>query len=137
MTRADPNTPMGCPCGRPAAYPQCCGRWHHGPMRLQATDAESLMRSRYSAYARGEIPYLLDTWHPQTRPARLESTPPDMHWLGLDVRRHVQLDENHATVEFVALSKRGGRASRLHEISRFERLGGRWLYIDGVNAKPR
>jgi len=34
-------------------------------------------------------------------------------------------------VEFVARSKRGGRAHRLHETSRFVREDGRWLYVDG------
>jgi SEC-C motif domain protein len=58
--------------------------------------------------------------------------PPDLRWLGLDVRKHVQVDEAHATVEFVARSKQAGRATRLHEISRFERLDGRWTYVDGI-----
>jgi SEC-C motif-containing protein len=34
-------------------------------------------------------------------------------------------------VEFVARYKLNGRAFRLHETSRFERVGGRWLYVDG------
>ena len=80
---------------------------------------------------------MLETWHPRTRPARVDPNPPDLHWLGLDVRRYEQVDETHATVEFVARTQQGGRANRLHEISRFERLGGLWIYIDGVSAKPR
>ncbi len=90
------------------------------------------MRSRYSAYVLGQLDYLLETWHPQTRPPGLAPNPPDLRWLGLDVRHHVQTDENQATVEFVARSKQGGRANRLHEISRFERLDGRWTYLDGI-----
>jgi SEC-C motif-containing protein len=34
-------------------------------------------------------------------------------------------------VEFVARSKLGGRAHRLHETSRFVRDAGRWFYRDG------
>ena len=49
----------------------------------------------------------------------------------LGVRRHTQQDADHATVEFVARSKLAGRAHRLHEISRFVREDGRWLYVDG------
>jgi SEC-C motif domain protein len=128
---------MNCPCGKPAEYLQCCGRWHSGAQRLQAPDAEQLMRSRYSAYVRGHLEYLLETWHPRTRPSRLDPHPPDLHWLGLEVRRHVQTDVNHATVEFVARSKQGGRATRLHESSSFERLEGRWIYVDGVEAGKR
>jgi SEC-C motif-containing protein len=35
-------------------------------------DAEALMRSRYSAFERGDVPYLLATWHASTRPTTLE-----------------------------------------------------------------
>jgi SEC-C motif-containing protein len=56
---------------------------------------------------------------------------PALRWLGLDVRRHLQVDAGHALVEFVARSKRAGRAMRLHETSRFVREAGRWFYVDG------
>jgi len=120
-----------CTCGLPAAYDACCGRWHAGPLQLQAPDAERLMRSRYSAYVLGLRDYLRDTWHPRTRPLAIEADPPGLRWLGLDVRSHTQQDGTHATVEFVARNKLGGRAWRHHETSRFERVGGRWLYVDG------
>ena len=121
-----------CPCGRPAPYAQCCGRYHAGPERGWAPDAESLMRSRYSAYVLGLRDYLLDTWHPRIQPGTIEPDPPGLRWLGLEVRRHERLDADHASVEFVARSKLGGRARRLHETSRFERLDGHWFYVDGT-----
>jgi len=124
-----------CPCRatepRPLAYESCCGRYHTGPLHLQAPTAEALMRSRYSAFVRGDLPYLLATWHPDTRPATLDPDPPGLRWLGLEVRRHADQDADHATVEFVARSKLQGRAHRLHETSRFVRLDGRWHYLDG------
>lgn len=120
-----------CPCGRPAAYEQCCGRWHAGPTRLQAPDAESLMRSRYSAFVRELEDYLLDTWHPSTRPPSV-SFEAGLRWLGLDVKRHLPQGEDRAIVEFVARSKLGGRAHRLRETSRFLREDGRWLYVDAM-----
>jgi len=89
------------------------------------------MRSRYSAYVLGLSDYLLETWHPGTRPATLQPEPPGLKWLGLEVRRHVVADADHASVEFVARSKLGGRAHRLHELSRFVREDGRWYYVDG------
>ncbi|KQU71121.1 MULTISPECIES: YchJ family protein [unclassified Rhizobacter] len=122
---------MTCPCGLPRAYPDCCGRYHAGPLHLQAPDAEALMRSRYSAFVNGLPDYLLATWHASTRPAMLEPDPPGLRWLGLEVRRHASQDADHSTVEFVARSKLGGRAQRLHEISRFVRDAGRWFYVDG------
>jgi SEC-C motif-containing protein len=89
------------------------------------------MRSRYSAYVLGNLDYLRDTWHASTRPATLEPLPPALRWLGLDVRRHVALDADQAIVEFVARSQLNGRATRLHETSRFMRESGRWYYVDG------
>ena len=120
-----------CPCGRPLSLAACCGRWHAGPLHLQAPTAEDLMRSRYSAFVLGRRPYLLATWHPAKRPATLEPDPPGLQWLGLQVRAHAQQDDTHATVEFVARSKLGGRAHRLHERSRFVREHGMWFYVDG------
>lgn len=88
------------------------------------------MRSRYTAFVRGDVPHLLATWHAQTRPAAL-TLEPGVKWLGLEVRGHRVIDADHAEVEFVARSRSGGRATRLHERSRFVREGGHWLYVDG------
>jgi SEC-C motif domain protein len=120
-----------CDCGSSLIHADCCGRYHGGPLYLQAPDAEALMRSRYSAYVRGLTTYLMETWHASTRPAMLDPPPADLRWLGLEVRGHVVQDQDHATVEFVARSKLGGRARRLHETSRFVREQGRWYYVDG------
>ena len=59
-----------------------------------------------------------------------------LRWLGLMVKRHERVDETHATVAFVARSKLGAKAHRLHETSRFELSAAagepaRWLYVDG------
>jgi SEC-C motif-containing protein len=125
------NTAAACPCGSSQAYPECCGRWHDGPLALQAPSAEALMRSRYSAFVLDKLPYLLATWHPSTRPAALEPNPPDLKWLGLTVKQARDQDADHATVEFVARSRQAGRAHRLHELSRFVREDGKWYYVDG------
>ena len=127
---ASPAT--ACPCGSGVAYAHCCGVWHTGPQHLQAPSAEALMRSRYSAFVLGLHDYLLATWHASTRPAELDPEPPGLKWLGLDVRRALARDADHATVEFVARNKVAGRAYRLHETSRFVREDGRWFYVDGA-----
>lgn len=88
------------------------------------------MRSRYSAFVLQRSDYLLDTWHPSTRPPSIGPDPPGLRWLGLEVRLHRLEDADHASVEFVARSKLGGRAHRLHERSRFVRENGRWYYLD-------
>jgi SEC-C motif-containing protein len=124
-----------CPCGRVGAKPQalpygqCCGRWleSHTP----APDAESLMRSRYSAFVLERAAYLLSTWQGSHRPSGVEFEP-GVKWLGLDVRNHALQGDSHAQVEFVARQKPlGGPAVRLHERSRFVLENGHWLYVDG------
>jgi len=92
------------------------------------------MRSRYTAYVLRLDGYLLDTWHPTARPAAIETDPPGLRWLGLEVRNCVDIGPDHSTVEFIARSKFGGRAHRLHETSRFERVNNLWLYVGAVNA---
>ena len=138
MAKAAAVDPV-CPCGgtrlddaprqAPRVYADCCGRHLDG---LPAPDAEALMRSRYTAFTRGDEAYLLATWHESHRPADV-ATEPGTRWLGLEVRAHHRLDAQHATVEFVARMRHpGGQASRLHERSRFLReADGRWYYLDG------
>lgn len=94
------------------------------------------MRSRYTAYALRNEPYLRASWHANTRP---ESGALDLSaatkWVGLDVKRHQSTGPDSAVVEFVARYKVGGRAQRLHEVSRFVREEGRWFYLD-AEAPP-
>ena len=118
-----------CPCHSGLAYAECCGQWHAGLARnVFAPTPQALMRSRYSAYVLGLTEYLLATWHPSTAPGDLELAP--VKWLGLEVRL-AQADGDAGVVEFVARCRDGGRAQRLHELSRFVREHGRWYYIDG------
>ena len=126
-----------CPCGRlaspkkPLAFEQCCGRFINNFAETPAPDAESLMRSRYSAFVLARADYLLATWHSSQRPATIEFDP-GVKWLGLEVRQHRTLDATHAEVEFVARQKSpGSPALRLHERSRFLYEGGRWYYLLG------
>lgn len=129
MKSIDTLTP--CPCGNPDGYNRCCGLLHDG---AAAATAEQLMRSRYSAYVLKREDYLLASWHADTRPAslRLSAQQPPPTWLGLELRRQMSDDDDHATVEFVARYRLGGgRAQRQHETSRFVREDGHWYYLDG------
>ncbi|WP_242490017.1 YchJ family protein [Noviherbaspirillum cavernae] len=118
---------MPCPCGG-ADYAACCGRFIERGETPRT--AEELMRSRYSAFTLKDDAYLKSSWHPRTRPAEAVAQDEGIKWLGLDVRRHVPAGDE-ATVEFIARYKVGGRAHRLHEVSRFVREDGRWFYVDG------
>lgn len=119
-----------CPCGSNKPYAACCARYLDG--NAPAPTAETLMRSRYTAYTQLAEGYLLATWHASTRPPALglaEEVP--TKWMGLEVKRHEQQDADHAIVEFVARYKVHGRAHRLHEVSRFVREEGKWFYVAG------
>jgi SEC-C motif-containing protein len=122
-----------CPCGRKSkkgqtqSFDHCCGLLHAGQA---APDAESLMRSRYSAFVLGDVPYLLGTWHSSQRPATLELEA-GAKWLGLEIKQHRITGELTSEVEFVARFRVGGKAVRQHERSRFVREDGRGFYVDG------
>ena len=120
--------PASCPCGLPAPYDACCGRFHRGA--ATAPTAELLMRSRYSAFAVGDAAYLHDTWHPDTRPSRVQLDPGD-RWTGLEVlgRTGGGLFDTDGTVAFRAHHSGGVVA----EDSAFRRVDGRWLYIGPVS----
>jgi SEC-C motif-containing protein len=96
------------------------------------------MRSRYAAYVLGLDRYLLATWHPRTRPPELDLTS-SPRWLGLKILRHETTGADTAVVEFTARYKAGGHPQELHEVSRFVREAGQWLYVDGdiTGSGPR
>ena len=99
------------------------------------------MRSRYTAHVVGDTAYLARSWHPATRPAQL-SLEPRRRWLGLVIKRVEAggIGDGTGIVEYVARFKIDGRGHRLHEVSRFERHQGLWVYVDGElvgRTKPR
>ena len=89
------------------------------------------MRSRFSAFALGDVQYLLDSWHPRTRPPELvlDST---QRWYRLDIiATHAGgHDDVSGTVEFEAFYRSGTDASSQHEISRFVQQKDRWYYVE-------
>lgn len=93
------------------------------------------MRARYSAYVMKRADYLLESWHPSTRPPSLDlHDRPGLrtHWLGLQVISHRDIDPQRAEVSFIARVRvGGGPAQRMAERSRFLREDGVWYYVDG------
>jgi SEC-C motif-containing protein len=134
------NADSICPCGSGKTYAACCGPYLDDEQR--PTTAEALMRSRYSGYILARKDYLLRTWHESTRPKELGLNDTGViNWLGLKIVRTEAGGPGDAqgVVEFVARYKIGGKAYRLHEISRFVREEGWWFYLDGTLhavAKP-
>ncbi len=116
-------------------YATCCGPLHRG--ERPAATAVALMRSRFTAFALGDVDYLLATWHPSTSPAGLDLDD-DVVWRRLQIvdTEAGGEDDLSGVVQFRAQYVRaddpaGGRHI-LHERSRFTRSrDGRWLYVDG------
>ncbi|WP_328924402.1 YchJ family metal-binding protein [Streptomyces sp. NBC_00190] len=123
-----PTPALPCPCGLPATYPECCGRFHSGAQ--QAPTAEKLMRSRFSAFAVGDTAYLLRSWHPSTRPSRLDLDPGQC-WERLEILATERggMFETEGSVEFRAHYREGGHTGSLHEHSAFSREEGAWVYV--------
>jgi SEC-C motif-containing protein len=121
---------LPCPCGLGDDYDSCCGRLHAG---AAAPTAESLMRSRYSAFAVGDARYLLRTWHPTGRPQTL-SLDPAIQWTRLAVLETDGggLFDATGTVRFRATYVREGHRGVLAETSRFVRQDGLWAYLGPV-----
>jgi SEC-C motif-containing protein len=111
-------------------YDDCCGRFHRG--EADAPTAVALMRSRYAAFALGDVDYLRRTWHPNTRPDRLE---PDAgrRWTRLEVLATSGggVFDREGTVEFAAHYHAGGRRGVQRELSTFLREDGAWYYLAG------
>ncbi len=80
-----------CPCGSQRPFLSCCGPYLSG--QQTAPTAEALMRSRYTAYTRQNIDYLIATHHPSQRVlgdrATLKQSMQKTTWLGLTIlNRH-------------------------------------------------
>ena len=125
-----------CPCDSTRLYAKCCGLWHAG---TAVPDAESLMRSRYSAFVLCNEQYLLETWHSSTRPYAIPFDK-NQKWLGLRIVDTSVTGGASAEVEFIARSRVSNTSAvRHHERSRFLQENGRWFYVDGdlFEEQPR
>ena len=137
--KLSPNDP--CPCGRPDKYKRCCKRYHDGP---PAPDAESLMRSRYSAYVAGEKRYIRTTTHPESPHWRS-----DLAQWDREIQEFTQgvvfeklevlstlAGEFESSVSFIVTLSREGKRASFGENSRFQKVNGRWLYHSGQTFRP-
>ncbi|AJD48401.1 SecC motif-containing protein [Isoalcanivorax pacificus W11-5] len=90
------------------------------------------MRSRYSAFVLGDNAYLLQSWHPDTRPETL-TLDAGVRWRRLEIlgAPAAGAAATEGTVRFVATQQQGNQWHQLTELSRFTRIGQHWLYRDG------
>ncbi len=132
---------MGCYCGDERDFEDCCKPFIDGDA-VPAT-AESLMRSRYTAYVTENIDYVLATHDPETAGEvdreGAEKWSRDADWEGLEIVETLKggADDSDGVVEFIARYSADGAAVAHHERSVFRRIDDRWYYIDGTMVKPK
>lgn len=94
------------------------------------------MRSRYTAFVRGDADHLFRTWHPRTRPPEV-TVSPVITWLGLDILDTAagSAIDTVGEVEFQAHFEDPSGTDVLHERSHFARRAGRWMYVEAVDPE--
>lgn len=127
-----------CPCQSGLSFEDCCGPILAG---RPAPTALALMRSRYTAYTRGDVAYLARTLAPEHRAgfdmADVSAGMRETQWLGLEILDTVDGGATDSTgiVEFAARFRAQGKLHELQERSRFRREADQnWVYVDGETA---
>ena len=130
-----------CPCGSEKAFEECCGIYISGSKTPET--AEALMRARYTAYVKTEIDFLRDTIAPDQQDEfniqDAEDWSKNSEWLGLEILETADggPDDETGTVEFVARFKQDKKEVRHHELAAFEKIDGKWAFMDGITPKPK
>jgi SEC-C motif-containing protein len=127
---------MKCACHSGKTYGVCCGIYHHG---ILPKNALALMRSRYCAYAKKLAGYLMATTHPQNPHYLTDKNEWEKQILlfcNHTVFQNLKIlsfqdGETEAFVSFTAVLRQQGRDASFTEKSRFQKVEGRWLYVDG------
>lgn len=110
---------------------------------VPAPTALALMRSRYTAFVRCAVDYLIETHDPSTRGsanrAAITQWSRETSWRGLEIIATVRggEDDDEGIVEFIARGVTNGKPFAQRERSRFRKLGGVWYYVDGVASAAR
>ena len=125
-----------CPCGSKLNAADCCQPYLQG-LKLPLTP-ETLMRSRYTAYTQANIAYIQATMCKNAAQGfdavNAYSWAKSVQWKRLHVIKSSQQGDQ-GKVEFKAYFEQNEEQHILHEISIFERIDGKWFYVDGTMPK--
>ncbi|WP_323844632.1 YchJ family protein [Microbulbifer magnicolonia] len=121
-----------CPCGSGKPFGSCCNLYLSG--QAYPNTAEALMRSRFSAFATGDLPYLRKTWHPDTCPD-LDADDLQTQWTRLEVIRS-KPGLKKSVVEFKAWYLENDIEHSMHEVSLFKLHKQRWVYVEPLPGWP-
>lgn len=125
-----------CPCGSGLDYGLCCGQYISGAK--DAPTAEALMRSRYTAYVVHEIDYIMDTCTRSDKEREIdreatEKWSRDSQWMGLKILKTEKgkEEDSEGVVEFTATYSQKGLVDVHHEVAKFVKQAGFWMYDTG------
>ncbi len=127
-----------CPCNSNQNYTECCGAIISG--KREATTCLELMKSRYSAYTKADINYLMLSHHSSTRPTKdrkaIQLWTKSVKWMQLIIVNtwNGSASDNEGYVEFKALYFEDGKIKQIHEKSFFQRENKKWVYVSGVHS---
>lgn len=130
-----------CPCGSGKNYPECCELLIKGERFAQT--AEELMRSRYSAYAKQEITYIVNTILPKESENFDENGirrwSQQAQWRKLEIlnTENGGPEDTEGKVEFIAQYIDKGKTNKHHEIGKFTKYNDRWYYKDAEFPTPK
>jgi len=128
-----------CPCGAGRPFDACCGPYLRGD--AEAPTAETLMRSRYTAYARADIDYIERTSSAEVRRgfSRRDATAwanaATFTQLEVLAAERGEAGDDEGVVDFAATYDEAGRTRVLRERSRFVREEGAWRYAGGSKGE--
>ena len=133
------NPTILCPCQSGKSYTDCCQPFHLHQMIPDS--AEKLMRSRYTAYAQVNIPYIVETTVPAQQPLLDQQARQlwgdETDWAGLKIISHQPfVSKIHSWVEFKAFFNIENGIDAHHERSLFVLISGRWFFVDPTVPFP-
>ncbi len=131
-----------CPCGSDRKLTECCQPLIRG--KRKAATAEELMRARYTAFALGEIDFILASHHSRTRGElsreEVDGWSKGSKWLGLRVleKKEGGANDSAGIVIFHAKYHAEGKDQDHLEHSQFEKEAGEWKFLDaqGIQTGP-
>jgi SEC-C motif-containing protein len=124
---------IDCYCCSLVEYSLCCEPFILG--LKNSPTAETLMRSRYTAFCLLDHHYLTRTVSGKANVPFTE-TMPTHHWVKLEILNTVKgTQKDHSgTVQFNAFFKENNTVYCLNETSQFKKINGLWFYVDGLST---
>ena len=124
-----------CPCGSGLSFSVCCEPIISGVK--EAETAQQLMRSRYTAFTKANVDYLMRSHSVETQPIKerksIEKWAKSVIWMGLSILKTEAggPGDEIGYVEFKALYLENGKLQQIQEKSLFRRENGKWVYVSG------